>query len=201
MRRRQELTNFANTMRRWKVRVAESESDKGFFVTKSFQKKFGYSQLSEIGIFGALGTSPSSSTKCSGHLPDDTRQNQDKPQNINRFCGFFVPKIDDSGPSSDRKKTERDHYWWQISGTDFRHTELPPLCHHKPCNYAICSTLRKAISDITSQNTVKIGHENMIRLLYNLGCRGHSCLGILNALSNIGTTTMLGPNWPIRQIF
>lgn len=56
------------------------------------------------------GSNPSSSTKCSGHLPDDTRQNKDKPQNISKFCGFFVPKNDDSGPSSDRKKTATDGY-------------------------------------------------------------------------------------------
>lgn len=55
------------------------------------------------------GSSPSTSTKCSGHLPDDTRQYQDKPQDINQFCGFLVPKNDDSGPSSD-KKTATDDY-------------------------------------------------------------------------------------------
>lgn len=33
-------------------------------------------------------------------------------------------------------------------------------CHRKPCNYVICSVLRKAVLDITGQKAVKIGHEN-----------------------------------------
>lgn len=43
-----------------------------------------------IKIISDFGGGATSSTKCAGHLSDDTRQNQDKPQNINRFCGFFL---------------------------------------------------------------------------------------------------------------
>ena len=56
------------------------------------------------------GSNPSSSTWRVGQIPANKSLNKTKPQNINQFCGFFVPKNDDSGPSSDRKKTATDHH-------------------------------------------------------------------------------------------
>ena len=54
------------------------------------------------------GSNPSISTWRVGQIPANKSLNKTKPQNINQFCGFLVPKNDGSGPSSDRKKTATD---------------------------------------------------------------------------------------------
>ena len=56
------------------------------------------------------GSTPSSSTQRVGQIPANKSLNKTKPQNFNQFCGFLVPKNDDSGPSSDRKKTATDSH-------------------------------------------------------------------------------------------
>ena len=45
-----------------------------------------------------------------GQIPANKSPKKTKPHNINLLCGFFVPKNDGSGPSSDRKKTATDGY-------------------------------------------------------------------------------------------
>lgn len=98
------------------------------------------------------GSSPSSSTWRVGQIPANKSPNKTKPHNINSLCGFSVPKNDDSGPSSDRKKTTQDAHWWQISGRKFCNTKLPLHCHQKSRNYVLCSMLQNANSEINGQN-------------------------------------------------
>ena len=98
------------------------------------------------------GSNPSTSTWRAGQIPANKSLNKTKPHNINLLCGFFVPKNDDSGPSSDRKKTTQDAHWWQISGRKFCNTKLLLHCHQKPRNYVSCSMLQSNSSEINGQN-------------------------------------------------
>ena len=98
------------------------------------------------------GSNPSTSTWRAGQIPANKSLNKTKPHNINLLCGFFVPKNDDLGPSSDRKKTTQDAHWWQISGRKFCNTKLLLHCHQEPRNYISCSMLQNANSEINGQN-------------------------------------------------
>jgi len=70
------------------------------------------------------GSNPSSSTWHFGRIPANKSLNKTKPHNINLLCGFLVPKNDDSGPSSDRKKTEQDSHWLQICYTKIKRCQM-----------------------------------------------------------------------------
>lgn len=57
-------------------------------------------------------------------VPANNSPKKTKPHNINLLCVFFVPKNDDSGPSSDRKKTEQDSHWLQICYTKNKRCQM-----------------------------------------------------------------------------
>ena len=85
------------------------------------------------------GSNPSSSTWRGGQIPDLARQNQDKPQTINQFCGFLVPKNFDSGPKSDRKKTATDRLQLPIRYTKSDLTKNVTICNEIGLKY-LCSS-------------------------------------------------------------